>query len=194
MDDEKATARAGDAGGSQDVSEADDFITAPGGPQPDQLRPLTEHERLKFGIAPIRVEGNRFRLCEDGDDGPMGFIVEAETATREVIDFVAWLSSFARRWWSWRELAQILGERELALAKALGKPITLYASPEEWLHSRDRLGVCILDWDCDPRVLLSGVVGVRCTSEVLEDKLRRRIAECSRETFKISRIRGGRHE
>ena len=155
---------------------------------------LSERDRLMFGIAPIRVEGNRFRLCEDGDDGPLGFIVEAETSTREVIDFIAWLPPYARLWWSWHEVSQVLGERELALAKDLGIPISLYASPEEWLHSRNRLGVCITDWKCDPRVVLSGVVGVRCVGDAVHNKFQRRLDECSRPTFEISCIRSGRHE
>ena len=156
---------------------------------PTQANLLTEAMRFWAPIVP-RLDG-LFEFADDGDlmdtkRSDMAVILPVEDFDGVIIDLVSWLWRDPSQWWLRRGDAIVLGEHALKRAEWCGYPVVLYETPSDWLDSRDIAAVSILNWSCDPRWVLRHAGKVICTSGRLEERLRRRILECSEPTFEIT--------
>ncbi len=125
-------------------------------------------------------------------DGPRAYQIPVDDRHGQPFDIVAWFQANPSEWWTRRGLAAILGEPALLIAEGRGKPVNLYPSPAEWLHSWDITGICILDWNANLRFALGRVPAVRCQSEMLANELHRRLQEQTKPSFIIT-VEGERH-
>ena len=74
-----------------------------------------------------------------------------------------------------------LNENLIDYSAALKEPIAVYETPLPWLQSGGR-GICIIDWELDPRHKLAGLK-FACQTTKLEDDLKQRVCKAALAKF-----------
>ncbi len=136
----------------------------------------------------IQVSGSTYQHCPDGS---RAFQVPVEDRFGVAYDIVAWPVDDPNVWWTRRGLATVLGEHALFVAEWRGAAVRLYATPRDWLFSRDPMAVCIVDWSSNLRQALGAAPEVICQTAPLKSELERRLYQQVRPAFAIS-VRGKR--
>ena len=140
----------------------------------------------------ITVSRSRIRPYSDGsfmrdpeEDAVPAIMLVVGDELGDYFDTVAWDPRSPGRWWLEYGRADVLGLQSILYCEFNQTPLTLFATPRDWLFGRGA-GACLLSWDVDPRVELGAVPEVRCESDAVREKLRKRIWELARPDFTIS--------
>lgn len=96
-------------------------------------------------------------------DGP-ACVVQPVIIGSQIIDIVAWRTMQPDRWHLMTGLGWIMGEDQLYTAP--GVPVTLHATPLEWLASGGK-GSCILDWSAMELTILRSLDAIEVANAEL---------------------------
>ena len=130
---------------------------------------------------------SRFTLAEDGQG--IEAMVLGVRDFHECYDAVSYHPEDPANWWLAFGTAEVLGERAIRHAAFENRPLLLVETPAKWLTLVGPDGPeasCIVDWRCDPRLILPFVSEIECESSALRDRLLKSIAQHARPPFKIS--------
>jgi len=130
-----------------------------------------------------------FEWAEHADEGPAAHAMAVEDGRGSPFDCVAWYSDVTGRWWTLRRIAVVLGEYAIERADWFDEPISLYATPAEWLHasaSGDVQAVCILDWSFDPRLIFKPGMIVKPSTTKVAARLRARHRQVTAPQYRIA--------
>ena len=156
-----------------------------------RLQGLGIPKRVLFGVwhhlGVGRITTYSDGLFEFHDDGDLAIIVaEGEPEVPgwvEFYDLVAFAPDDPSRWWLRLGQVDLVGAYNMTPWKL--SPTTIHETPLSWLRA-GAVGICIVDWTCDPADVLLGAGGLRAESSALKAKLERRIKEAALEPFKIT--------
>lgn len=137
----------------------------------------------------IQVFGDdTYQHCEGGFPAMQ---IPVDDRFGEPYDIVAYAVDDPTVWWTRRGLATVLGEHALFVAEWRSEAVRLYATPRDWLFSRDPKAVCIIDWSSNLRRALGATPEVICQTTPLKAELERRLYQQVSPAFAIS-VRGKR--
>lgn len=133
----------------------------------------------RVGVTAIEPRGAT--LYEPSESGELAYVVPAcpldsWDAENDLADLIAWRPSRPEKWWTRCAAAPILNPAAVRRAEALREPLTLHATPAEWLQAAGE-GAVILDWRAHLRLLFCGIDRVVADSDELADAVERRLRE-----------------
>jgi hypothetical protein len=126
-----------------------------------------------FGVMTGTVDRNGLFLPGDGP----ARVVQPVIIGRQIVDVVAWRTARPDRWNLTTGLGWLMGEGQIYTAP--GVPVTLHATPLQWLASGGQ-GICILDWNAPELPSLRSLDAIEVAEPAIGKMLSERLAQPQR--------------
>ena len=128
------------------------------------------------GVARIEIDGQYYQPVPEGHPAiiiPVSY--DYAPGCLDPLDLIAFTPARPDRWYHRTGWGDVLGEDAIERAWLLEQPLTMHATPLDWLQAGGH-GTCILDWSA-ARFALGNVRAFNCPTREYGLKLQRALSE-----------------